>query len=560
MALNSINTNIAAYSAQGNIGRASEMAGNSIARLSSGNRIVKASDDVAALASGTSLRTQVSTLRTALLNASQGTSLLQVADGALAQISDILQRQKSIAIQAGSGSLTDADRAFLDQEFQGLAAQIDQIASATNFNGVTLLNGGLGTKARLANTDALAILMTPGTATGSTAGTSATSVKAINAFNRDTGAERDGTAAAGELQLVDSGGTALSNGSFDSVNKALYGQFTNFRASETVYTVSTQISADINGVTFSGTYATGTTVTLNNGNTYVKLKFNTAITLTNAGTVEAGITALADDFEDTTIMHTQVLQGVNFAGTRLAGVTGATTYGPAMVRLSDATRVDISNFRYAGNDAAADTNRIQVTINGKTFTANGVLDATAAATPTIIFEDGGGQVLQLNLTGLNTDFTDIRTDLVQQRDFINALNVGFSRAGSGLNFAIGSTSSDSVRVQLNSVSTTALYNGQTLSVGSATDAAIAATAVDNAIKIATSARANVGALQSRFGFASANIQASLQNQDAARGTLLDTDVTAESTAYATAQVQLQAGIAVLAQANLLPQNLLKLIQ
>ena len=75
-----------------------------------------------------------------------------------------------------------------------------------------------------------------------------------------------------------------------------------------------------------------------------------------------------------------------------------------------------------------------------------------------------------------------------------------------------------------------------------------------------SLRADVGALQSRFSYATDAIQSSLENQDAARGTFLDTDVSAESTAYASAQVQLQAGISVLAQANQLPQNLLKLLQ
>ena len=118
MALNSINTNIAAYYAQMNISRASGASSNSVARLSSGNRIVQAKDDVAAMAAGTSLLTNVNVLRRAIINTSQGTSLLQVADGALAQISDILQRQKAIAIQAGSGSMGATERGFLDQEFQ----------------------------------------------------------------------------------------------------------------------------------------------------------------------------------------------------------------------------------------------------------------------------------------------------------------------------------------------------------------------------------------------------------------------------------------------------------
>ncbi len=144
MQINSINTNLAAYAAQRNIGVASNATAASVAKLSSGNRITQASDDVAALSIGTSLKTGVSTLRTALLNTSQGASLLQVADGALAQVSEILQRQKSIAVQAGSGTLGSTERAFLDAEFQALTSEIDRIASATNFNGVKLINGALG--------------------------------------------------------------------------------------------------------------------------------------------------------------------------------------------------------------------------------------------------------------------------------------------------------------------------------------------------------------------------------------------------------------------------------
>ena len=145
MALSSINTNIAAYYAQKNIGTASASASSSISRLSSGNRIVRAADDVAALAVGTSLRTQVTTLKQALSNTSQGSSLLQVADGALSQVTEILQRQKAIAVQAGSGSLGSQERSFLNQEFQNLTQEIDRIAGKTNFNGVKLLDGTLTT-------------------------------------------------------------------------------------------------------------------------------------------------------------------------------------------------------------------------------------------------------------------------------------------------------------------------------------------------------------------------------------------------------------------------------
>lgn len=157
MALNSINTNIGAYYAQKNIGVASNSASLSIARLSSGSRIVRAADDVAAMSAGTSLQTNVTTLKMALINTSQGSSLLQVADGALGQIVDILQRQKAIAVQAGSGSLSSAERSFLNQEFQNLTQEIDRLAGQTNFNGVNLLDGVLSTTVTAVNNETASV-------------------------------------------------------------------------------------------------------------------------------------------------------------------------------------------------------------------------------------------------------------------------------------------------------------------------------------------------------------------------------------------------------------------
>ena len=139
----SINTNIAAYYAQQNLRTSSQAASDSIARLSSGNAIVRASDNVAGLAIGTTLATDVSTLNTASSNATQASSLLQVADGATSSLSQILQRQKALAVQSNSGTLSDTERGYLDQEFQQLTTEYNQIVSTTNFNGVNLLDGSI---------------------------------------------------------------------------------------------------------------------------------------------------------------------------------------------------------------------------------------------------------------------------------------------------------------------------------------------------------------------------------------------------------------------------------
>ncbi len=569
MGLNSINTNIAAYYAQMNIGKASTSASSSIGRLSSGNRIVRASDDVAALSVGTSLRTQVTTLRQALVNTSQGSSLLQVADGALSQITDILQRQKAIAVQAGSGSLSSAERGFLNQEFQNLKDQIDQIATTTNFNNVKLLGGGLGTKTSLVQLDTSAAFFDPTSSTNATSTFSVASEIAIQGFNLTDGtilgASGAGAAAPGEVMLVtdSTGATEVADAGFNNVNGAVYGQFSNFRISNVTYAVAATITATLNGVEFSGTVADqATQAVLSNGTTFIQLGITT-LDLTDDATTQISQQQLAQDFKDTGIMHTTTVTGVNFDGTRLHDVIGANG-GIAMLRVMDPTNVEIRDFRYVSNNGAADTNTLTVQINGKTFTAT-VNDAVADG-DVLVFEAGNGEALTIDLTGLstaaanpNTDLTNIRIDLNERADFINALNIGFSRAGSGLSFAVGSQVSDSINVRIRSADSTSLYNGANLNVSTAVDAAAAANALDTAIKTVSAIRADVGALQSRFNFAAANVESSIQNQDAARGVLLDTDIAAESSAFATAQVQLQAGISVLAQANLLPQNLLKLI-
>ena len=134
-------------------------ASRSLAKLSSGSRIVRASDDAASLAVGTKLRADVNALKQAQVNASHGQSVLQVADGAAQQVSDILIRMKALATQAVSGSISDTERGYLDSEFTELAAQLDDIASQTKFNGVALLDGAFSADFAV-GTDAAADVIT----------------------------------------------------------------------------------------------------------------------------------------------------------------------------------------------------------------------------------------------------------------------------------------------------------------------------------------------------------------------------------------------------------------
>ena len=136
-----IGTNTSAATAHRFLQANDKAASSSLAKLSSGSRIVRASDDAASLAVGTKLKADVATLRQAQVNASNGQSVLQVADGALQQVSDILIRMKTLATQASTGSISDTERGYLDNEFTQLEAQITDISTDTKFNGSVLLDG-----------------------------------------------------------------------------------------------------------------------------------------------------------------------------------------------------------------------------------------------------------------------------------------------------------------------------------------------------------------------------------------------------------------------------------
>ncbi|WP_420348841.1 flagellin [Pelagibius sp.] len=146
-------TNTAANSALRFLNYNSSQATSSVSKLASGSRIVKASDDAAGLAIGTRLNADVTSLTQAGINASQGASVVQVADGGLGRISDVLQRMKALAAQSLSGVPTDTERGFIDAEYQQLKSEITDIALTTRFNGQSLLDGNAATADYFVGTD-----------------------------------------------------------------------------------------------------------------------------------------------------------------------------------------------------------------------------------------------------------------------------------------------------------------------------------------------------------------------------------------------------------------------
>ena len=136
-----VNTNVTSINAQRNLSQVTGKLSTNFRRLSTGLRISSASDDAAGLAISERLRSQVRSLDQAKRNANDGISLVQTAEGALNEVSSILTRLRELSIQASNGTVSNADKDTLDEEFQSLVNEIDRIGNSTEFNDIALLDG-----------------------------------------------------------------------------------------------------------------------------------------------------------------------------------------------------------------------------------------------------------------------------------------------------------------------------------------------------------------------------------------------------------------------------------
>lgn len=136
-----INTNVASLSAQKSLSQATVAKNENLEKLASGERINKAADDAAGLAISEKMKAQIRGSQQAERNANDGISMIQTAEGASNEISNILVRLRELSVQSASDTVGDSERQFTDKEYQNLTQEIDRIAESTEFNGKKLING-----------------------------------------------------------------------------------------------------------------------------------------------------------------------------------------------------------------------------------------------------------------------------------------------------------------------------------------------------------------------------------------------------------------------------------
>jgi len=512
-----VNTNIASLNTQRNLSNSSNALSTTMQRLSTGSRINSAKDDAAGLQISNRMTSQINGLGVAVRNANDGISLAQTAEGALQQSTNILQRMRDLSLQSANGTNDATDRKALQKEVSTLQSELNRIADTTTFGGRKVLDGsmanvdfqvganaretiGVSIKAASAKDIGSYTIKSSGTITGSATAAAVTNAGGSNiaavAINALTITGPDGQAKNSVAIPVD--------GSAGDVAKAI-----NAESTSTGVTAVASNKAELSALAFGGVVS-------------FDLKGSNATAVTVSTTVS--------DVTDLT-----GLANVINAQTATTGITADAIKGDGKLTLTnkDGSNIDIADFFV--NDGS-DT---KVVTNVATLKA---FDESGNSVAGITLQQDAIAAGNVRTAGGGTD-----SSLVVGNFSMSALG-GFSVTGAGTDIILAA--------DLSSKQTTV----SSLNISTASGAQDAIAVIDSALAQVDDVRSGLGAAQNRFDNTIANLQSVQENVSAARGRIKDTDYAAETANLSKQQILQQAGTAILAQANQLPQAVLSLLQ
>lgn len=618
-----INSNINSLVAQQNLNSTQSALSSAITRLSSGKRINSAADDAAGQAIASRMTSQINGLNQGVSNANDGVSMTQTASSGLSQISDNLQRIRQLAVQASSGSLSSSDQASLQKEVTQRIAEVNRIASQTTYNGTNVLDGSAGTVSfqvganvgqtigiDLSHGVSAAQLGTGVATSGSTLGTlgglsltssgqtySGTGKADITSINvladgkggytfTDQNNQKLGDAAVTSLF----GGAAANTGTGKVIPLQAQGAIAS--------TTDALAGAVAKNVTVAGTPLTTTVTGFTQATTTPLATINLTTPLDSSayGATPGGTGDITSIQVFAAGDGTYTFKGVGGAG----GTTDSGATNTALAAL-----FDVSGQSGTGATAQAATIAIKTggALDGDTAAAS--TDFAAIKTANIQSTTTGGP------TGPNTQLGSVSVNLTSAGAVAGAtdtaaftsINIYGDGSGGYAFKAVDSTGKESTDATLNS-SLSGLFNigttvtvpaGKTLTAGTplaaatngnATAAAdgltqakalasppkvsdidltaknganLAIEAVDNALNSVNSIQADLGAAQNRFSSIASTQTAQSTNLSSAQSQITDANFAQETANLSKAQVLQQAGISVLAQANSMPQQVLKLL-
>jgi flagellin len=494
-----INTNTASLNSQRNLSSSQTALTTSLQRLSSGLRINSAKDDAAGLAISERMTSQIRGNDQAARNANDGISLAQTAEGDLAQIGSNLQRIRELAVQSANGSNSASDRASLNNEATSLIAEIDRVASNSSFNGNKLLDGsftGQSFQVGANNTSNDRISIS----TIASAKSSSLGVGSGSSYataQAGAGAVTSAALAAGDLVI---NGYNVGASTADGVSFA-NGNASGIAKAAAINAVTAQtgVTATVGATSVSGTAAASFTQAIAAGD----IKIN--------GVDIGALGAAASAAE----RGSQVAGAIN-AKSAQTGVTATfdTSTGAVALTAADGRNVTVAKAATAGS------------VDASTGLTAGT--TTAAATVT------SASTISLSSSG-SAGITIAK---------------GANNGAAAANLAVGFTGATA----------TAGAGVSTLDLTTAAGAQAALTTLDSALASVNSSRASLGAYQNRFASVVTSLQTTSENLSASRSRIQDTDFAHETASLTRGQILQQAGTAMLAQANSLPNGVLALLR
>lgn len=499
-----VNTNIASLTAQRNLTGSQDMLSTSLERLSSGLRINSAKDDAAGLSISSRFEAQIRGLNQGIRNANDGISLAQTAEGALSEVSGNLQRIRELAVQSANATNSSADRATLQAEVTALVSEIDRVATQTTFNNIKLLDGSF-------NAQSFQV--------GANAGETVTVASIVNARSASLGGESltlDGTA----LSAVEAGTASAVPASTMATD---------------VFTVSTASGGTSGNISVAGGEAANEIAALING---------------AAATSGNGVTATATNTAYISNVSAAGTVGFTLGSDDLANSGGTAAISAAVTASDYSALVQNINANYSSTGilaeevvmSAGDLGVKLTQVDGKDIT---MLTMTNDAT-------AGAETLALgksSTTASNSTITEAAaTDSARVYGDV------------ALTSSKGVITLGSVDASLSSTTTSTTSSLADLSIASSSTASAALATIDAALDSINSGRGALGAVQNRFESVVASQQVASENLSASKSRIEDADFAAETAQLTKAQILQQSGIAMLAQANSLPQNVLALLQ
>lgn len=575
-----INTNVASLNSQRQLMNSGNALDKATERLSSGQRVNSAKDDAAGLAISNRMTSQIRGLDQAIRNANDGVSLVQTAEGALQEVTNILQRIRELSIQSANGIYNDDDRKTLDAEVQQLKQEMDRISETTSFNGQRLLDGTLGDTFLQVGSQANETMdisigsfntYAMGGSSGDIVGEPVlTGLAALNALLADD-LTINGTA----IKPLTPAATTL-NEALASINADLEG-----KSAEATSLVQVAASTAGSGVLRAPSETLELTLVDGNG-------LSQTYTIT-------GTTSMKD-LVNKINAETAVEATVDASGKLILTAPGATSLAIDETPISgnptglaDAT----TNFSMVFNDTSPDRLGVQIEL--------GVTGAAAA--PRVLalgidVNDANGNLLGLDVTattGVVLQEGDIiindipigkitagATVAATAAETIRVINlsadatgvVAFANGAAGV--ALRSANGEEIAIKYGDTATIAdvlattgfKERNDTEGVGSVASIKIdtyegaqrAISIVDKALEQVNATRADLGAVNNRLDFTMSNLANVSEKTSASRSRIIDADFAAETAALSRAQVLQQAATAMLAQSNARPEQVLSLLR